>query len=182
MVNRHLVAGLGAILALTVMCCCELAEPEIHLIPEGYVGNVVIVLGASDGSPPEYEGGSRIYRVPANGILRTQFLTNHGWGSPRFFYLDQSSGARRKIAGPPVSTVDDTVENRNDPETGIHRPVSGAIGAPMGDSISSEAPCAVKFLQYFVGTKAALLDNDEWDPIDPYLEENPVPCEDRVGM
>jgi hypothetical protein len=43
------------------------AEPERHLIPDGYVGWVAIAFGAANGEAPMYEGDARLYRIPRIG-------------------------------------------------------------------------------------------------------------------
>jgi hypothetical protein len=48
------------------------------LIPDGYQGPVLLVLGEPCGLPPEKVDGRLIYRVPANGIVITQ---NPAWDS-----------------------------------------------------------------------------------------------------
>ncbi len=48
------------------------------LIPDGYEGPVLLVLGEPCGLPPEKVDGRLIYRVPANGIVITQ---NPAWDS-----------------------------------------------------------------------------------------------------
>lgn len=71
-------------------------EPELHLIPAGYEGPVVIIFDDPDGAPPEYEGESRLYEIPANGVLRTRFTRSDGWIRPIYMYVDQQ-GERTPI-------------------------------------------------------------------------------------
>ncbi|MEZ5039260.1 MAG: hypothetical protein R2828_05195 [Saprospiraceae bacterium] len=59
-------------------CSSTKVEPEIHLIPQGYKGLVIIDFGIINGTPPEYEGDFRIYKIPENGKLKTQFQSNLG--------------------------------------------------------------------------------------------------------
>jgi hypothetical protein len=40
------------------------ADPEVHLIPEGYVGDVLIVFRAANGEETAYEGNARLYNIP----------------------------------------------------------------------------------------------------------------------
>ena len=63
------------LLALCVISFAGLqgrADPEIHVIPSGYVGEVTIVFRAAKGEPAAREGDARLYRIPENGILLTQ--------------------------------------------------------------------------------------------------------------
>jgi hypothetical protein len=71
------------------------AEPEVHLIPEGFVGHVVLRHGVAGGVPLERDGGARVYRIPAGGVLETAAPANHGIREPGkiAFYYD---GAERR--------------------------------------------------------------------------------------
>lgn len=75
-------------------------EPEIHLIPFGYRGPVVIMYDMPNGDSIEYENGKRVLRIPVNGLLRTQFKQVTGWyepGSIKYYYLD-STGKRTELS------------------------------------------------------------------------------------
>ena len=171
-----------------VACGC-LAEPERHLIPSGYVGYIYIVFGARDGEPAVYDGHTRVYRIPRDGILRTQLLPNLGWSwRPRhsFFFVDSASGKETtEITTEWTSTIDDTDENRSDHSVGIFGRGDGVIGARISgpeDSTqvwSSEAPCSVRYESYLVGTKSDVLGatEDPFKRLDNYLRSRPLPCE-----
>ena len=99
--NRLIVAT--AFLVFTVVCAVELthaidhqplADPEIHLIPEGFTGPVAIVFRAIDGEPAATEDGARLYRIPADGILLTQAEPNIGISPAWHFFLVAASGER----------------------------------------------------------------------------------------
>ncbi len=49
------------------------ASANVFLIPEGYKGRVLIVHSCEDGVEKEFEGMRRVYRIPASGVLKTQF-------------------------------------------------------------------------------------------------------------
>ena len=88
------------------------AEGEIHLIPNGFEGTVVIVFGDSAGAREVRQGRSRVYAIPATGILRSQFPPNHGFGNPHFYYVD-ARGTRRPIRNGGMctdSTMKDSVQ------------------------------------------------------------------------
>lgn len=88
-----LLLGVGA---LAYWYTPESGENEIHSLPNGYTGPVFIILGAEDGSPPEYEDGARLYRIPQNGILKTQFSPIEDYRDISFYYRKEN-GERRKI-------------------------------------------------------------------------------------
>lgn len=72
---------------------------DIFLIPEGYRGQVVIEYGVQDGAKEEYEDGWRIYRVPANGHLKTTFTLKGNsirLSDSKYYYVDKN-GNRKEL-------------------------------------------------------------------------------------
>ena len=87
------------------------AEREIHLLPTGFTGPVVILLNDSAATPSVREHRPRLFRIPASGALHSRFGVNTGWGRPDYFYVDSQdrrtqlhSGTpcERALAGDPV--------------------------------------------------------------------------------
>lgn len=80
---------------------CKTGEKEIHLIPSEYTGAVTINFDRPSGDTTKYaEDGSRIYTIPEDGVLNTQFKFNDGWVQPeniRFYYV-KASGQRQKLS------------------------------------------------------------------------------------
>src|SRR5882672_11596236 len=72
-------------------------EAEIHLIPDGYVGPVVIAFDREDGEPKKYENKTRIYGIPPNGVLKTRFPKNDGTNHVWKFYYIKADGAKREL-------------------------------------------------------------------------------------
>ena len=63
-------------------------DQEIHLLPNNFQGVVFILFNLPNGTPPEYESGKRVYRIPKNGVLRTQFKAQTGvLRAPEYYYL-----------------------------------------------------------------------------------------------
>lgn len=102
--------SLISLTALTSFCCTEI-EPEVHLLPQGFEGPVLIIFDQQDGSPPRYEGGVRVLKIPPDGILRTQFKNENGWypaGYPEYYYITPG-GKRTKVEnGNPRDSTDTT--------------------------------------------------------------------------
>jgi hypothetical protein len=76
-------------LMLIVSSCFKQAEPEMHLIPKGYKGPVIIVFGDREGKPVKYEDGKRVYEISSDGVLRTQFKKQQGSIAPgelKYYY------------------------------------------------------------------------------------------------
>jgi Family of unknown function (DUF6843) len=72
--------------------CINKAEPEIHLIPKGYKGPIIIIFEDKKGKPVKYENGKRIYEIPSDGVLGTQFKKQQGSIAPgelKYYYYDE---------------------------------------------------------------------------------------------
>jgi len=176
--------GLAILLALFALPgCVERAEPATYLVPAGLVGEVYIIFGVPDGEAPETRDGRRIYRIPSDGVLRTQFGPTYGWSTPAFFYVGPTEQDLVAIPQGPGSTIHDTLENRSNPQAEILAYVTGTTAAPVPGSpgsFSSDAPCSVKYASFFVGTRSQLLDRTSRLDITEYLKGNPVRCAPAV--
>jgi hypothetical protein len=71
---------LGALVLLGCTQCRRHKEPVLFLLPPGFVGNVVVVYDQPHGQSPEYRAGTRVYRIPAGGVLYSRFGPNYGVG------------------------------------------------------------------------------------------------------
>ena len=71
------------------------AEPETFLIPSGYQGKIRIILSQKCGQPTKYEGKRRLYVIPDDGILMTQFEAEQGFINHEFYIIE--NGKRRKV-------------------------------------------------------------------------------------
>jgi hypothetical protein len=93
----------------------HLLEGPIHcLIPQDYHGDIIIIYDQPQGAAEEYNGNSRVYRIPSNGILFTRFSAEINTGNQEYFYIT-TGGAQKKIM--PVST-----EEFNEPWSYIKNP------------------------------------------------------------
>ncbi len=129
------------------------AEPEIHLIPAGYMGDVYIIHNASEAAPPEYEEGRRVYRIGSDGVHKTQLDRNNLLrmaGDRLFFYVGQD-GTRVPITEYWPTTIPDTPENRADTST------VGIYFIQLGTTTRYNPTCETTYTMYSVGTKAHLL-------------------------
>jgi hypothetical protein len=134
---------LGAL--LTLGC----SRPEVHLIPAGYQGDVVILPGYPSGAPPKRDGISIVFEIPPSGILITQDQPSSAWHVARYFYINED-GRKQRLEDVP-GTVPDTAANRSDnsPITALHTGIGHARGVDL--------PCTVYSVSYYVGTRAHLL-------------------------
>jgi uncharacterized protein DUF6843 len=81
-------AALQIFLLLGAACVRTCSEPEIHLIPAGYEGPVLIIFDDPAGVRERRERATRVYEIPSNGVLRTRFGPNPGWSRPDYYYVD----------------------------------------------------------------------------------------------
>lgn len=59
------------ILSILATGCWRSSGSEIHLLPYGYVGPVIIMYGVPDGiTLPTHKDGAVIYEIPSDGVLR----------------------------------------------------------------------------------------------------------------
>jgi hypothetical protein len=83
-----------AMVLFCVASCINRAEPEMHLLPKGFQGYVIIVFNDPNGQDEKYEDDFRVYEIPSNGVLRTKFSRQDGWianGKLKFYYSDSNS-------------------------------------------------------------------------------------------
>jgi hypothetical protein len=66
------------------------AEPETFLIPQNFRGKIVIFYEEKCGQEPVYEHGRRIYKLPENGILITNFKKTRGILDQEFYFVDET--------------------------------------------------------------------------------------------
>ena len=111
------------IFTLVFTSCVQYAEKEKHLIPDGYVGLVVIFFDQKDGTPKEYENGFRVYRIPSNGILKTQFSPNPGFSKVNdiAFVYKSKDGNEAPIPEYIKTSSADSISIFNGKETSINK-------------------------------------------------------------
>jgi hypothetical protein len=165
---------------LTGTSCGQVAEPEVHLIPAGYMGNIYIFHNVPDGEPLKYEGGARLYEIPKDGILRSQGPLNEGrWTfRPQYFYVTPD-GKREKISGYWDTSIHDSPENRADKTIGVFFPRMG--GSLIGFTTKDDGTtiphynCGIRYDQYYVGTKLFLLTEPKLEKdLHAYVKEHPI--------
>src|SRR5689334_694200 len=98
--KTHIMIQLFSIILLLPSCINQ-AEPEIHLLPQGYKGSVIITFEDSMGTSVVYDGDKRVYQVPASGILRTKFSEREkGFITDKdllFYYVDEKGKYPLKV-------------------------------------------------------------------------------------
>jgi hypothetical protein len=66
------------LIAMLSLQCTSKAAKEKYRIPYGFKGQVFIFFNMQNGQPKKYENGFRVYNIPSNGILATQFKAKYG--------------------------------------------------------------------------------------------------------
>lgn len=61
---------------------------ELHILPKGYIGRVVILFNQKDGREKQFVDGKKVYNIPDCGYLKTKFLRPRGsLGIPESAYF-----------------------------------------------------------------------------------------------
>jgi hypothetical protein len=68
----------------------------IFLIPDNFHGDLYVVYDQAHGTDQEFDGMSRLYRIPKTGILFTKFKPETSTADQEYFYVD-AGGNRRKL-------------------------------------------------------------------------------------
>lgn len=123
------------ILLVSVISCGQKAEDTVRLIPEGYEGSVLIIFNQEDGEPKEYEEGKRVYKIPDNGVLKTQFEPNYGVQNHQFFYVNKE-GNRTEIPFVLVQNKEVLSEIKDDKK--VYAYFENTIGEGFGVNANNE--------------------------------------------
>lgn len=62
-------------------------RPDRYLIPQGYVGWVIVEYNAKGAPPLPLEEGHDLCKIPRDGRLETSSSLEDGWASDEFFYI-----------------------------------------------------------------------------------------------
>ena len=115
----------------------------IYLIPKNYQGKVNIIFNQTQGDSIKYEKGCRVYVIPENGILLTNFKDQYGKVDRKYYYLDESGNRE---------SIDIILPHDNNTKKGVLR--DGTVGV-YGNSDEESA----LFYQEFYITNKDELDN-----------------------
>ncbi|MBB1192063.1 hypothetical protein DNC80_00045 [Flavobacterium sp. SOK18b] len=113
-----IIIGILLIAIISYLCWyyTSSADKEIHLLSKGFTGIVIIRFNAENGKEEKYENGSRVYEIPASGILNTKFKPNEGWSdSPQYFYIvgDKKEPLTKKVYSPDIGVATSDITNKN---------------------------------------------------------------------
>jgi len=83
-------------IVVVLQCSCQNRESEIFILPEDYIGYAIVVFNQKDGEKPKYFEGKRVYEIPSNGILKTQFEADYGMAE-KFESFTKSVSEKNRI-------------------------------------------------------------------------------------
>ncbi len=122
---------------------CDNGEQEIIVVPKDYTGYVLIIHNQEDGSPAKYSGEKRVYEIPENGILKTQFKFNHGWREFAEYYYE-NIGSENEL--PSFAEIKKVPEDK----------IVGFMGASGTVKKNADSEERLEFVEFYIGTKAQI--------------------------
>jgi hypothetical protein len=135
---------------LSIALGCKNPEPETYLMPDGFKGRVNVIFNQPNGVPPRHENGRRIYKVPVDGILLTQFKDEYGIVDHQYYYIDRR-GNRKSL---PIFKY----EYNNDGTTKWEIKDNHEIGIFLDGTTGGYGNSNIKY-QEFIVTDYATLDS-----------------------
>jgi hypothetical protein len=127
------------IIGLALQSCAQ-GEKEIFILPDKFTGHILVIYDQKDGAIDKLEKGNRIYEIPGNGILKTQFSTNPGWKDfPEFYYKRIDS----------LNKIPFKIDYKSIPIDSVVA-YGGSSGAANKDYAANEV---VRFIEYYIGNK-----------------------------
>ena len=88
--NKLLINSFALYFLLQASACLTNPEKETFLFPENFRGAAYIIYHQKNGEPKAYEQNRRLYQIPDNGILFTQFKAEYGRTDQDYFFVDRA--------------------------------------------------------------------------------------------
>lgn len=121
--------------------CSTGGEQEVLVVPKNFKGYVLVIFNQKNGQPIRYMGKKRVYEIPANGILKTQFKVNNGWRDLTEYYVDEISHENM------LPSFVEAEKIPKDKTVGF----MGETGTVKKNSKSTER---VEFSEFYIGTRS----------------------------
>lgn len=129
------------ILSLMLNSCNATGEQEVIVVPKNFKGYIIIIFNQIDGTPVKYEGKKRVYEIPQNGILKTQFNPNDGWQEFPEYYYEKIAPENKLLSFAEIKKVPvDTIVG-----------FIGAVGSMRKNDYNQDR---FMFTQFYIGTKS----------------------------
>ena len=129
------------ILLFMISSCIANGEQEVIVVPKNFKGYIVIIFNQKEGTPIKYEGKKRVYEIPKNGILRTQFKINDGWREFAEYYYESIT---------PENKLPSFAEIKKNPTDSI----VGLMGANGTVKMNSKSEERLEFCEFYIGNKS----------------------------
>lgn len=121
---------------------------EKVIVPEGFMGTVVIIYGVPTGGPLERDSsGSLTYRIPVNGLLLIRDPAPEHTIFRRQYFAAQVDGSLSPITAHWYSTIHDTDADFHSPTVGTY--LEGGIG----EYSLGGGTCKFRNQSFVIGTK-----------------------------
>jgi hypothetical protein len=131
------------LLIVLTLFSCNNGEKEIIIVPKNFKGYILVIFDQKDGEPKSYHEGSRIYKIPQNGVLKSQFSGNYGSvGIPEYYY--QAINVDSKLPS--------YLEEKKIPPNKI----VGMMGPNGNANKDLEGNERIPFTLFYVGTKSEI--------------------------
>jgi hypothetical protein len=125
-----------------VLLSCGRGEREIIIAPRNYTGYILVIFNQENGQPIKYLGKKRVYEIPRDGVLKTQFNINGGWSDyPEFFYEEVNK--ENRIPSSILSEIDNLPLDT----------IVGFFGATGSIIINDHGEERIRFAKYYIGTR-----------------------------
>ena len=119
---------------------CNAGDKEAIIVPKDFKGYIVIIYSQKTGFPSQYDNGKRIYKIPRDGIYKTQLASNNGLRDLPDFYYEKITPERQL---PSYAEFDKIPPNV----------VVGFMGARVSANKDYEGKRLVEYSLYYIGTK-----------------------------
>jgi len=123
------------------------ASDDIFIMTADFKGTIAVIYGQENGTEKEYENGKRLYRIPQNGILKTQFeLKGETANFGEYYYLTDDGQRIRIRSFPYYENFPDSTKSY------VH-------SWQLGSATDSEGN-KFKYQQATIGTKSDSFETD----------------------
>lgn len=132
------------IILASLFFSCNSGDEEVIIVPKNYTGYIVIIYNQKNGESVKYENGKRVYQIPSNGILKTQFKGNYGLRDFTKYYFNNISDSNKIPSFIDFNAIPTQL-------------VVGLKGSNGNANIDFKGKETVEFSLYYIGTKEDIL-------------------------
>ncbi|MEO6047230.1 MAG: hypothetical protein ABIQ57_07130 [Candidatus Kapaibacterium sp.] len=132
--------ALISLIAFVVLTSCNKSEQDVVVVPKNFKGYVLVIFNQKNGAAPKYEDNKRVYEIPENGILKTQFESNYGVRILTEFYRGKISSENKLTSFASLKDVPDDLS-------------VGLLGASGTVKKSAGSEERIEFAEFYIGTK-----------------------------